>query len=123
MLREGRFGGMSALAVSIAPVFSWVPFSWTHALILSALLLLMSWFYPSFFRVPMKLSDWIIRQFSRLLELTLLSIVYFIFFTPMACWMRWRKKSPLNIEYHHKNSGWIVRDPPGPSPETMNHQF
>ncbi|MBF0620610.1 MAG: hypothetical protein HQL54_01655 [Magnetococcales bacterium] len=54
----------------------------------------------------------------------ILGILFFVLITPMALVMRLFGKDPLKLRYTSRdNSYWIVRDDPGPAPESMKHQF
>lgn len=50
--------------------------------------------------------------------------LFFGVFTPMGLFLRWRKKDLLHLAWDPTaESYWIPRTPPGPSPESMQHQF
>jgi hypothetical protein len=53
-----------------------------------------------------------------------LAAVFFGSVTPIAVWLRLRKKDILRLSYdRNADSYWIQRDPPGPPPESMKNQF
>jgi len=53
-----------------------------------------------------------------------MALVFFVAFTPMGLLLRAFGKDLLRLRRSpHADSFWIRRDPPGPPPETMIHQF
>jgi hypothetical protein len=61
---------------------------------------------------------------GRVVAPIVLSLLFFLVVTPMACVMRLMGKRPLQL---HMDPGvasyWIHRQPPGPAPESMINQF
>ena len=53
-----------------------------------------------------------------------LAVIYFGTITPMAVFLRLRKKDILRRKYDPQTASyWIPREPPGPDPESMKNQF
>jgi hypothetical protein len=53
-----------------------------------------------------------------------LAVVFFGTITPMAVFLRLRKKDILRRKYDPQaTSYWIPREPPGPTPDSMKNQF
>jgi hypothetical protein len=53
-----------------------------------------------------------------------LGILFYICVTPMGFLMRLAGKDPLRRKFEPEaKSYWIVREPPGPAPETFKNQF
>jgi len=53
-----------------------------------------------------------------------LAVVYFVGFAPMALVMRVLGRRPLRLHRAPETASyWVVREPPGPEPETMKNQF
>lgn len=51
-------------------------------------------------------------------------LMFYLIFTPAALLMKALGKDLLNLKYDRTSkSYWIVRDPPGPLPESMRNQF
>lgn len=51
-------------------------------------------------------------------------LMFYLLFTPAAVLFRLFGKDLLRLRFDHAASSyWIVRDPPGPPPETMKNQF
>ncbi|MFZ2160712.1 MAG: SxtJ family membrane protein [Sideroxyarcus sp.] len=53
-----------------------------------------------------------------------LGILFYGVFTPIGLFIRLTGKDPLRLKFApDADSYWIPRDPPGPAPDSMNHQF
>jgi hypothetical protein len=53
-----------------------------------------------------------------------LGIVFFGVLTPTAVLMRWRGKDPLRLARAPTSpTYWVLREPPGPAPQSMTNQF
>ncbi len=53
-----------------------------------------------------------------------LGILFYIVITPIGLVIRLTGKDPLRLKFAPAaDSYWIPRDPPGPAPDSMNHQF
>lgn len=54
----------------------------------------------------------------------ILGMLFFVFVTPIGLLMRMTGKDPLRRRFEPTSkSYWIVRDPPGPAPETFKNQY
>ena len=67
-------------------------------------------------------------RFGRLLHAivspVVLGLLFFAVMTPVGLMMRAFKKDPLRLALDDQvQSYWIVREPPGPDPQTMRNQF
>ena len=52
------------------------------------------------------------------------SVMFFLVFVPAGFIFRLLGKDPLRLKLEpNAETYWIVRNPPGPAPETMRHQF
>ena len=53
-----------------------------------------------------------------------MSLLFFLTVTPIGLLMRLLGKKPLCLEFDPKaESYWVVREQPGPTPESMKYQF
>jgi hypothetical protein len=53
-----------------------------------------------------------------------MGLLFFGFISPMAAAIRVRGKDPLRLKRDSTaRSYWIERDPPGPAPDSLKHQF
>jgi hypothetical protein len=61
---------------------------------------------------------------SKVVSPVVLTILFYTTVTPIGFLMRWSGKDPLRL---HRNTAaesyWIVREPPGPAPDSMKQQF
>lgn len=61
---------------------------------------------------------------SRLVNPIVLALIYGTTMVPIGLMMRATGRDPLRLRLDPKaDSYWIMRDPPGPAPETMINQF
>jgi len=61
---------------------------------------------------------------SRIVAPIVMTIVFYVTVTPIGLLMRMAGKDPLRLNRDAKTrSYWIVREPPGPSPQSMKQQF
>lgn len=60
---------------------------------------------------------------SRIVSPIVLALLFYAIVTPVGWLMRAAGKDPLRLRRGQGASYWIVRQPPGPAPETMKHQF
>lgn len=97
---------------------------WTWWAALAIVTLAIALVRPQLFQPVNKL--WMLlglTMFKVISPLTL-GVIFYVVMTPMAILFRWRKKDLLKLEFKHAEpTYWILRDPPGPSPETMKNQF
>ncbi len=60
----------------------------------------------------------------RVVNPVVLGLVYFVVLVPLGLVMRVSRRDPLNLKFDPRaESYWVVREPPGPAPETMINQF
>lgn len=60
----------------------------------------------------------------RIVSPLILGMLFFLTVTPVAFIYRLRGKDPLGLKFdRQRKSYWIVREPPGPPPDTMSKQF
>jgi hypothetical protein len=53
-----------------------------------------------------------------------LGILFYCVITPIGLIIRFSGKDPLRLKFNpDTDSYWIPRDPPGPAPDSMTHQF
>ena len=61
---------------------------------------------------------------QRVVHPIVLAVIYFAVVTPTGLIMRALGKDPLRLRFDpDAASYWILRDPPGPEPESMKQQF
>ena len=60
----------------------------------------------------------------RVVNPVVLALIYAIVIVPVGFLMRVTGRDPLRLKFDAQaDSYWIVRDPPGPAPDTMTNQF
>jgi hypothetical protein len=61
---------------------------------------------------------------NRIISPVVLALLFYLVVTPMGALMRVFGKDSLRLRRHGSDASyWIKRDPPGPKPDSMNHQF
>ena len=61
---------------------------------------------------------------NRIISPVALAILFYLVVTPMGALMRVFGKDNLRLRGHASDTSyWIKRDPPGPRPDSLNHQF
>jgi hypothetical protein len=60
---------------------------------------------------------------GRIVSPIVLGLIYFVIITPIAIIARWAGRDPLRLKKRSVSSHWVVRDPPGPAPDSFRNQF
>jgi hypothetical protein len=61
---------------------------------------------------------------GRIANPIIMAVLFFLVFTPAGLISRWLGKDPLRLKRAREaRTYWIVRNPPGPQPDTMSKQF
>jgi hypothetical protein len=61
---------------------------------------------------------------NRIISPVVLALLFYIVVTPMGAIMRVFGKDSLRLRRHDSDTSyWIKRNPPGPKPDSLNHQF
>ena len=61
---------------------------------------------------------------NKVISPLVMGFLFYLTVTPIALLMRVAGKDPLRLKFDRRaKSYWIRRDPAGPAPETMRHQF
>jgi saxitoxin biosynthesis operon SxtJ-like protein len=64
------------------------------------------------------------RVLSKITNPIITGLLFYLIFTPAALLFRLMGKDLLRLKFDRSASSyWIVRDPSGPAPESMSHQF
>ncbi len=111
------------LAVALWPLATnGAPRHW--ALVVSGVLVLVTALAPALLTLTHRL--WMLL--GRLLHIVtsplLLALMFYAVVTPMGWLMRVFGKVTLRLRFDPRaDTYWIKRDPPGPSPDSMNNQF
>jgi hypothetical protein len=123
---ERSFGIVFAvvfLLIALWPVLWWqAPRIW--ALVVSAAFAAIAFTLPALLR-PL---NYVWFSFGlvlhRIMSSVILALLFFITVTPIAFIYRLLRKDPLRLKFEPESTSyWIVREPPGPPPDTMTKQF
>lgn len=94
------------------------------ALIFSAVFLALTLFAPTCLAPLNRLWTQFGALLHRIVSPVALGILFFIVVTPIALLMRILGKDPLRMRLDpNAKSYWIVREPPGPKPDSLKDQF
>lgn len=114
---------MVFLGIGLLPVWAGRPArAWAVAVSVSLLMVTLA--APSLLtplnRLWMRFGLLLHRLFSPIL----LGLIFFGMFTPLAWLLRMRQQDLLGLRFDAAaDTYWIARDPPGPAPKSMAHQF
>src|SRR5262245_30411251 len=98
--------------------------SWPWMAGLAVLFLAIAWLYP----VALRPLNWIWHRFGLLLHKfvtpLIMALLFYVTIVPIGLVMRVLGKDMMRLKREPgSGSYWIVREPPGPAPETMKDQF
>ncbi len=111
------------LLVAIWPIFHHRPLRW-WALPLSLLFLLLAIAAPALLHPLNLVWTRLGLLLARITNPIVTAVLFFLVFTPAAFLLRLLGKDPLHLRYDPAAASyWILRDPPGPDPESMRNQF
>ncbi len=96
----------------------------TWAFVVGLALGLLGWGRPSLLSAP---NRWWMRLgllLGKVVNPVILAALFFLVFTPVALLLRLFGRDPLRLRPDPgSDSYWLARQPPGPAPDTMSHQF
>ncbi|MBV8732538.1 MAG: hypothetical protein JO336_22235 [Acidobacteriia bacterium] len=116
------FSGFFAV-VEIVRLLRHRPFQWGW-LIVSAVFLLIGLIAPGILHPVSGLWARLGLLLHRIVNPIVTGAIFFVVFVPAGFLFRLLGKDPLRLKTEPAApSYWIVRNPPGPAPETMRHQF
>lgn len=99
---------------------AWWP---VHGIVAAAFLLL-AIIRPAALAGPNRLWTKLGLLLSRVVSPIVMGIIFFVIFMPIGIILRWRGKDLLRMKFDKAASTyWIVREPPGPAPDSMGEQF
>jgi predicted membrane metal-binding protein len=94
------------------------------ALIVAALLVLITLIAPALLALPNRLWLRFGLLLNRIVSPIAMGLVFYGVLTPLGMLMRLFGKDHLRLRRSAaQTSYWIKRDPPGPKPDSLNHQF
>lgn len=111
------------VVVALAPLRAGHPMR-IWALGAAASLLALALARPSLLHMPNLLWRRLGLLLGAVVNPIVLSLMFFLVFTPVALFLRLAGKDPLRLKKpKDARSYWIPREPPGPTPESMRLQF
>lgn len=94
------------------------------ALVLAALFVLAAVVAPVVLRPLNRLWFLLGLALHKVVNPLVMGVLFYLTVTPMALLMRLAGKNPLRLKFDRQaKSYWIERQPAGPAPESMRHQF
>lgn len=121
-----KFGLLFAVVFSLLGVYLWRRHvEWYPAsFVLSGAFLLTALLYPDILRPLNRAWMTLALVLNTVVSPVVLGVLYFAVFTPVALFMRIRKRDVLNRRFDPADiSYWIARTPPGPAPDSLRDQF
>jgi hypothetical protein len=97
---------------------------WAVHLAVSAIFTSLALIHPAVLALPNRLWTKLGLLLSKIVNPIVMGLIFFIIFTPVAVFRRMRGEDALKLKFDKgAQSYWIVRDPPGPAPDSMKEQF
>ena len=111
------------LIIAVWPLVSGGMVRW-WSLFIAAAFLLVTVTAPKLLALPNRMWLRFGLLLNRIISPVALAILFYGVVTPVGALMRVFGKDNLRLRRDHsETSYWIKREPPGPKPDSMNHQF
>jgi hypothetical protein len=111
------------LVIGLWPLLRHAPLR-PWALVVSAVFLCITLAAPALLSIPNRLWQRIGQLMNRIVSPVVLAFLFYVVVTPMGVLMRSTSKSKLKWRRGgDAESYWIPRQPPGPKPDSLGHQF
>ena len=111
------------LIVALWPLVSGGGVRW-WSLLFAAAFALVTAAAPNALDLPNRLWQRLGLLLNRIISPVALAILFFLVLTPMGALMRMVGKDALRLRRSESDASyWIKREPPGPKPDSLNHQF
>ena len=111
------------LIISLWPLFSGEMVRW-WSLFIAAAFVLVTVAVPKLLALPNRLWLRFGLLLNRIISPVVLAFLFYIVVTPTGALMRAFGKDSLRLRRHDSDTSyWIKREPRGPKPDSMNHQF
>ena len=118
----GVFVGFFAI-IGVWPLLFGGAVRW-WSMIISIAILVITLLAPKLLTIPNRLWLRFGLLLNRIISPVALGLLFYFVVTPMAALMRVFGKDSLRLRHHASDTSyWIKRDPPGPKPDSLNHQF
>lgn len=111
------------LVIAVLPLFHSGPIRW-WSLAVAAVFALVALLKPELLAGLNRLWIMLGVLLGKVVSPIALSILFYVVITPLGLVIRLTGKDPLRLKFApDADSYWIPRNPPGPAPDSMNHQF
>jgi nitrate reductase NapE component len=111
------------LVIAVWPLLSGETVRW-WSLSVAAAFALVTVTVPKLLAVPNRLWLRFGLLLNRIISPIALAILFYIVVTPLGALMRLLGKDNLRLRRAESDTSyWIKREPPGPKPDSLNHQF
>jgi hypothetical protein len=123
---DRAFGFVFTVVFALIAAFQWWYGNgwWPYWLAASAATLAISVAVPRILRPVNRLWMLVGLLLHKIINPVIMALLFFACIAPMAMLMRLFRRQFISIRYDKAaKSYWINRDPPGPRPDTMKHQF
>jgi len=122
-LSFGRVFTAVFLIIAVWPLVSGATVRW-WSLFIAAAFALVTVAAPNLLALPNRLWLRFGLLLNRIISPVVLALLFYLVVTPMGALMRMLGKDSLRLRRRGSDATyWIKRDPPGPKPDSMNHQF
>ena len=111
------------LIVAVSPIFSGGRVRW-WSLLVAAAFVAATVAAPRLLALPNRLWMRLGLLLNRIISPVVLAFLFYVVVTPLGALMRVLGKDNLRLRRNASDTSyWIKRNPPGPKPDSMNHQF
>ena len=109
--------------VAVLPLFSGGVVRW-WSLIVAAAFAVVTVVAPKLLALPNRLWLRFGLLLNQIISPVVLAFLFYVVVTPLGGLMRALGKDSLRLRRNNSDASyWIARDPPGPKPDSLNHQF
>lgn len=110
------------LFIGFSPIFRSQHVRWP-SVIVGALFGLVAMFRPRVLAPANQMWFRLSLAMGKIVTPFLLGLFFFLFVTPFGMMARFFRWDPMRRKYNRHASYWILREPPGPPPESIVNQF
>jgi len=111
------------LVIAVWPLLSGGAVRW-WSLVVAAAFALVTLAVPKLLALPNRLWLRFGLLLNRIISPIALAILFYLVVTPLGALMRMLGKDSLRLRRSESDASyWIKREPPGPKPDSLNHQF
>jgi nitrate reductase NapE component len=111
------------LVIAVWPLLSGGALRW-WSLLVAAAFALVTLAIPKLLALPNRLWLRFGLLLNRIISPVALAILFYLVVTPVGALMRVLGKDNLRLRRNDSDTSyWIKREPPGPKPDSLNHQF